>query len=226
MTCIVGVIEGEDVYLGGDSALSTGNEVIAQKQPKVFLNGEFLIGCAGSARIHQLLCYAFVPPERPIAKDLQSYMATDFLDALRKCFKDGGLAHKEAEVESYYGSILIAHRGRLFHLGSNYSLFEADCGYDAVGTGAEVAKGALYATRSLPPEKRVLLALESAAEHVEGVRPPFTIEILHGSAVPGPEEPTEPELAEALSEPVAEPVETLVELRDVPTTPSGEDHRS
>jgi ATP-dependent protease HslVU (ClpYQ) peptidase subunit len=209
MTCIVGLIDGGDVYLGGDSALSTGNEIIAQRQPKVFRVGDFLIGCSGSARIKLLLSYAFNPPKRPFAKDLESYMATDFLNAMRKCFKDGGLARKDSEVESYYGSILIAHRGRLFHLGSNYSLFEAHCGYDAVGSGAEVAKGALYATRLLPPRERLLLALEAAATHVEGVRPPFTIEVLNGRTIPAVEEP-------------AEPAETLAALKDIPTQEPGD----
>jgi len=36
MTCIVGMIEGNTVYLGGDSALTAGWRVRAQKNPKVF----------------------------------------------------------------------------------------------------------------------------------------------------------------------------------------------
>ncbi|HEX6779543.1 MAG TPA: hypothetical protein VF099_15145 [Ktedonobacterales bacterium] len=208
MTCIVGLIDGEDVYLGGDSAVTMGNEIAPQKQPKVFRNGDFLMGSSGSARIKQLLCYSFTPPKRPFAKDLETYMATDFLNALRKCFKDAGLARKVSEEESFLGSILIAHRGRLFNLGSHYSMHEAQCGYDAIGNGSEIAKGALYATRSLPPRERITLALEAAAEHVNYVRPPFTIEVLKGKATREPA--TEPEAVPAL---------TLEELKDVHTQP-------
>ncbi len=208
MTCIVGLIDGEDVYLGGDSAVTVGNEITPQRQPKVFRNGEFLLGSSGSARIKQLLCYSFTPPKRPFAKDLESYMATDFLNALRRCFKDAGLARKISEEESYYGSVLIAYRGRLFHLGSNYSMHEAHYGYDAIGNGSEIAKGALYATRSLPPRERITLALEAAAEHVHYVRPPFTIEVLKGRAT-----------RELATEPAAVPALTLEALKDVPTQP-------
>lgn len=208
MTCIVGLIDGGDVYLGGDSAVSfNGNEITVMKQPKVFRNGSFLIGSTGSLRILQLLCYSFTPPRRPFAKDLERYMATDFLDALRRCFRDAGFARKVSDEESYYGRILVGYGGRLFHIGPAYGLHESQCPYDAVGSGGEFAKGALYATRSLPPRERVTLALEAAALHAEGVRPPFTIEVLNGRARPAAEEPA------------AVPAETLAELRDIPTQP-------
>jgi hypothetical protein len=46
-------------------------------------------------------------------------------------------------------------------------------GYTAVGCGAQVAHGVLYATPSMPPRRRLQLALEAAQRHSAGVRGPF-----------------------------------------------------
>ena len=55
MTCVIGLEHKGEVYIGADSAATSGWAVSATRLPKVFLVNEFLIGYAGSFRMGQLL---------------------------------------------------------------------------------------------------------------------------------------------------------------------------
>src|SRR5690242_15173484 len=85
MTCIVGLVAADGrVHLGGDSAGIAGYDLTVRKDPKVFRVGEFAVGFTSSFRMGQLLRFAFTPP--PIEGDLDAYMVTTFVNALRDCF--------------------------------------------------------------------------------------------------------------------------------------------
>ena len=175
MTCIVGVVHGERVYIGGDSAGVAGYALTVRADEKVFRNGPFLMGFTTSFRMGQLLRFNLKPPEHRKGVEPYEYMVTDFVDAARKCLKKGGYAKKENEVESG-GDFLVGYRGHLFTVESDYQVAEATDGFNAVGCGAALARGALYITAQKKPRERVLLALK-AAEHMNaGVRGPFIVE--------------------------------------------------
>lgn len=177
MTCIVGLVEEGNVYMGGDSVGVAGWQLTVRKDSKVFRVGEFLLAGTGSFRMLQLLRYAFVAPDYDPSTELERYMAVEFVNALRQCFKDGGFAEKKNEQESG-GHFLVGVRGRLFYIEADYQVGESLCGYDAVGCGADVALGVLYATPDMQPKKRVELALRGAEQHNAGVRGPFSIEVV------------------------------------------------
>ncbi len=177
MTCIVGLVHEGSVYMGGDSAGVAGMSLTVVTTPKVFKKDSFVIGYTSSFRMGDLLQYKFTPPLHDPKLDPRAYMATAFVDAVRQCFKDGGYAKKENEVESG-GQFLVGYRGRLFVIDSDYQVNEAAAGYDAVGCGAQIACGALYATRDCEPEERLRIALGAAEQHSAGVRGPFRIEVL------------------------------------------------
>lgn len=185
MTCIVGLVQNGKVYIGGDSAGIGGWNLTIRKDRKVFKNGEFLIGGTASFRMIQLLHYAFEPPKVPPFCDtdeaIEKFMATTFVDAIRKCFKEGGYATKSNEQESG-GQFLIGFRGHLFDIQNDYQVQEALDGYDAIGCGLEVALGSLYVTSNPDlgsnPRRCVVLALEAAEHHNAGVRGPFYVEVL------------------------------------------------
>lgn len=174
MTCIAAVADGERVWIGGDSAGVAGWSLNVRADEKVFANGPFVMGFTSSFRMGQLLRYCLTPPERDPECDLDRYMATSFIDAVRKCLKDGGFARKNEEAESG-GTFIVGIAGSLFVVGDDYQVSKLACGYAAVGCGDQVAAGALYASKHLDPERRVRLALEAAEAHSSGVRSPFVI---------------------------------------------------
>jgi len=174
MTCIVGLIEDQKVYIGGDSAGVAGYQLSVRKDRKVFCNGDFVIGGTTSFRMLQLLHYSLIPPKCE-DDDIERYMVTKFVDAIRECFKAGGYAQKEREQEEG-GTFLVGFQGRLFRISSDYQVGETLCGYDAIGCGDNVALGSLVATPDMQATKRVELALRAAESHNIGVRGPFYIE--------------------------------------------------
>lgn len=172
MTCIVGVVHDGKTYVGGDSAGVAGLDLQVRKDPKVFRNGDFVIGFTSSFRMGQLLAHAFTPPKRHADADLYAYMVTDFVNAVRECLKSGGYAEKSSEAERG-GTFLVGIEGRLFKIENDYQVGEAGDGYDACGCGAQVALGALHAMANQEPTKRLKTALEAAERFSAGVRAPF-----------------------------------------------------
>ena len=184
MTCIVGIEHETGVYIGGDSAGIAGWELTVRADPKVFRVGEFLYGIAGSFRMGNLLRYAFVPPPPPKKrKHLDAYMVTAFIDTLRAVVEAGGTREKKNEVESLHNSsFLVAVRGRLFEIDSDFQVGRPASGYAAIGCGSSVALGALHAlvvgVGLTHPTDCVAAALRAAEAHNIGVRGPFIIEHL------------------------------------------------
>ena len=178
MTCIVGLVENDGrVVMGGDSAGCSGWELTVRADTKVFENGPFLFGFTNSFRMGQLLRYAFHPPDRSDDVAPYRFMVTTFVDAVRACLSMGGFARKENEAESG-GTFLVGYQGALYCIQSDYQVAQAADEFAAVGCGAQIALGALYANRGKPTEERVLEALRAAERFSNGVRAPFAIKVL------------------------------------------------
>jgi ATP-dependent protease HslVU (ClpYQ) peptidase subunit len=101
-------------------------------------------------------------------------MATDFVQAVRECLRDGGYARNDSGSEQG-GVFLVGIRGRLYRIDVDYQIGRSVDNYEAVGSGEEFALGAMFASAHLPPEERARLALEAAAHHSSAVCPPFHI---------------------------------------------------
>lgn len=181
MTCIVGMVSAGAVHLGGDSAGVGGIELTVRADRKVFRNGDFIMGFTSSFRMGQLLHHAFTPPKRHPDTDVEKFMVTAFVDAVRDCLKTGGYAEKHNEAERG-GVFLVGYAGRLFRIDSDYQVGEAVDGFDAVGSGERVALGALFASARDKPLACLQTALEAAEHFSSGVRGPFHFETLEAGA--------------------------------------------
>jgi ATP-dependent protease HslVU (ClpYQ) peptidase subunit len=179
MTCIVGVIEGDKVWMGGDSAAFCGTALTIRATPKVFKNGAFLIGCCGSPRVRDVLRYHFEPPKHPRGMDIGRYMRVPFIDAMREALKKAGVLRKTHEVEEASDSaVLVAYRGRIFTIEEDFQVGEPLDGFAAVGCGSDVAVGALVVSENVAPRKRILAALGASERYNTGVRRPFYVQVI------------------------------------------------
>lgn len=180
MTCIVGLVDSKTktVLIGADSQGTGGFTISNRKDGKVFKNGDFVMGCTSSYRMIQLLRFSLKPPHLQ-DKEIYEYMCTDFIDAVRKCFTDGGFMQKWTDGDQKGGTFLVAHKDRLFKIENDFQVGELVEGYDSCGCGEEFALGSLYATKrvdkELEPKERVLHALYAAAHFSAGVGSPFTV---------------------------------------------------
>lgn len=160
--------------MGGDSAGVAYLDVTVRKDPKVFHNGQFLIGYTSSFRMGQLLRFKFHPPPLKRGRDLFEYMCTSFVDEVRRTLKKGGFSEVENNVE-HGGQFLVGVRGRVFEIGGDFQVGESFSAYAAIGCGDAYALGALEASAVTDPEGRVLQALAVAEKFSGGVRAPFVV---------------------------------------------------
>lgn len=178
MTCIVGIVDKKNrkVIMGGDSAASAGTSLTIRKDPKIFKNKDFIIGCTSSYRMIQLLRFSFNPPEIK-SKDIYEYMCTDFINAVRECFKVGGYLQKYTEGDEKGGVFMVGYKNRLFKIESDFQVGESLSGIDSVGCGQDIALGSLFALakQSISNENKVLKALEAAEFFTNGVQRPFIV---------------------------------------------------
>lgn len=183
MTCIVGYLDGEDIYIGGDRAGVGGSSLRVRNDTKVFKSGNFIFGYTSSFRMGQLIRFKFKPPKhyRDEASDFE-YMCTDFIDELRTCLKDGGYARENNNVE-IGGTFLVGYNGTIYQIHCDFQVSMHEASFDACGCGEEYAMGAMYVlhnNKEMSPEDKITNALKAAESYSAGVRGPFDIIKLEG----------------------------------------------
>lgn len=163
----------DSVVMGGDSAGVSNYDISVRKDSKVFYVGEFLVGCTTSFRMMQLLRFSVKPIE--INKDIFEYMCTDFVNEIRKVFKEGGYAEIK-DGKELGGQFLVAYKNRLFMIDADFQVSEHINGYDAVGCGYAYALGSIFSQKDKLPTRGIIYkALECAAYFSAGVCEPFNI---------------------------------------------------
>ena len=72
---------------------------------------------------------------------------------------------------------LLGYKGKLYVLDGDWNIGEPAENYTALGSGASVAMGAMFATfkasKSMTPKARLEVALQAASEYMVGISPPF-----------------------------------------------------
>lgn len=176
MTCIAGWVEGDRVWLGGDSAGVAGLDLVVRKDAKVFVTGEYVMGFTSSFRMGQLLRYKLIVPEFTPDGNRDAFMATVFIDAVRKCLGDGGFRTKKDEVESG-GTFLVGVAGVLYEISADFQVGQLYENFAAIGCGQFYAIGALaaFAHIKLHPRERLRRALAIAEKYSTAVRRPFVV---------------------------------------------------
>lgn len=158
MTCIVGISNGDNVYIGGDRGISNNDNILSLCRPKVAKNGEYIIGYAGSQGVGQL---AHIMTTPVIGKDIEKTLRTSFIKSLKTIIDEFGPSNL-TESENHT-DFLVGCKGRLFEIStSDWSVSELE--YSAVGSGSNIALGSLYTTSlyDLSIKERVQIALDSA----------------------------------------------------------------
>lgn len=172
MTCIVGIVAGDKVILGADSAGVSGLDRRIRRDPKVFASGQIVMGFTSSFRMGQLLQYDLSPPPFHEELDPFQYAVRSLVPAIRRVLKDGGYAKTESGREEG-GSFLVGFRGRLFTIHSDFQVGEDVGEVAAVGCGESYALGAMHALSAAKPMRRLQAGLDAAAAFSAGVAAPF-----------------------------------------------------
>lgn len=176
MTCIVGLIDGKNVWLGGDSAATGGDlDRTIIKDPKVFVRGEVGFGVCGLPKVMDVLAHAVSLPEQRGGDD-RAFLVGTLVPAIRDELKRLDCVADDQEHGTVFaGEVLIAYRGRLYRLQGNFQLIQGAERFASVGSGSPHALGSLQATKKVwNAKRRVLMALEASTANA-GCAPPFVV---------------------------------------------------
>lgn len=167
MTCIVGLVGKKGVLLAGDAQGSTDWIKRIDVSAKVFQLSETLaVGYCGSGRFGQILQYHLMDSleEPSLVMDEHYWVVREFIPYLRAHTEYHGHLHVHHNVEEFGPSaFLLAVRGRLFTVESDFGVNEHRLSFEAVGSGAETAMGVMHgelgdATGPLNDSKLLALA--------------------------------------------------------------------
>lgn len=178
MTAIVGLVHKGHVWMAGDSAYSTDDEVWIQRDPKVFRRGDILIGTCGLGRYESVMRYLVDIPRFKKGTDPVQWVNVELAYEIRRAHTNDGYVHDSGAFEIKECQALIGVAGELFVLDSDLCAWRTLCGYAAIGSGEGPARSSLHETEKLQPRTRLKRALERAAAETTAVRPPFTYEVL------------------------------------------------
>lgn len=146
MTTLVGLQSDEWCIIASDSKTSFSNfGTDGSPIPKIAINKQYIIAGAGMVRGSNLAHLAFNPPAPP-KQNLDKFMVTKFIPALRKCFMQHGYDMKESsDVAQHDSEFIVAVNGTIYQIDPSYSIERLGSKYYVNGSGYQLAIGALEA---------------------------------------------------------------------------------
>ncbi len=169
MTCIVALQTDTGVYLGTDSAFGDESETDLLDRPKFTVHSRHVIATSGALRAGQIAeAVKITKKQRSNENDLD-FLLRALAGPIRDAIKDDG-------SKPSFGTLII-YKGQIYALTDDFGIIRSVYKYDAIGSGAPLARGFLAGSEGLElePADRVERALKASARHDPNVRKPFTI---------------------------------------------------
>ena len=174
MTCIVGFVENEDIYIGADSIAVDDVSYRVMRTPKVFIRDDMIFGYASSFRMGQILKNSFDIPKKPYNMDDEKYLQSLFIDSLIKCYEEKNYSTIDNNA-STGGNFLLGYHKKLYQIQDDFAILDSNTYYDSIGVGAGYAIGALCAIEKLRAdmnvENKIKIALEIASQFSLSCKP-------------------------------------------------------
>jgi ATP-dependent protease HslVU (ClpYQ) peptidase subunit len=174
MTCIAVVrdLQNNKIWMAGDRGVSDDSIINVGSSPKIWKKEGYLFGYAGSMdgdRIKHL----FVPPQFDGRGNIDKFMYSKFLKALRKFYEEWWV---DVTPTSDFGMIICV-RGKIYeHNAGDMSLTQYEQDYLVMGSGGDLAMGSLYSTQKQKDgRKRAVQAVSAAIAHSPSCKGPIDI---------------------------------------------------
>lgn len=157
MTTIAAVQTAHGWVIAADGQTTSGDRPFySEYTPKIICNGDYVYAVAGKGSACDAIATLWHPPPStpPFAGDAVVYrdMAKRVAPSIRRLFDDNDITF--ADDESF--QMIIAHRGLLFQIESDFSVLLDKSGEYAIGSGAQYALGAI--AMGAMPRKAVQIA--------------------------------------------------------------------
>lgn len=178
MTCIIGMIEGGETYIGADGyATSEECELKPIICRKLFKSGRYIVAFAGHIRTGQLLY-----PESGFEFPDEIYQIPNKMYLWLREFE--AIGRDEIQMGVIASNFIIATEDNIYEIYTDMQISEINkkYGYTAMGSGSPYALGSLYTTsnsgyrqKKMAPKDRIKLSLEAANRFVKNCGEPYQI---------------------------------------------------
>jgi len=171
MSLVIAIKEKNRIVLGADKQVSVGDSkdhTNTKIWPVTELPGA-IMGSVGSARASQIVQYMNIIDKNLIPENQE--VSTDFIICSLVPTIAAGLKQNGINVDIPDGgscelmpnSFIFAYKDRAWMIWNDFSVSEIE-GYFTIGSGSDVARGALFATEDKNPFERIVTSIDAAAD--------------------------------------------------------------
>ena len=172
MTCIIGYKHNGKAYVGADSLGSNGWTKAQYDTPKLFEVHGMVIGYTTTYRFGQILQH-HLPEMLPKAPPY-AFLVESVVPEMRHLLSAHGAKRTDNGIDAG-GNCIIGYKGEVYELQNDFSILKPTNGIACVGSGVQVAYGAMLALTTKDPRAKVRRALEVASEAVTSVGGDLTV---------------------------------------------------
>ena len=169
MSLVVAIKDKDRIVLGADKQASTGGTK-DHTNTKIWKLEELpgaIIGSVGSARASQVIQYSQIIDKNLITENIDTTFVVRILaPTLANGLRNNGIVvdHTEgSKCDMMPNAFIFAYKNKAWTIWHDLSVSEID-DYFAIGSGSDVARGALFATPDKNPFDRIVTCIEAAAE--------------------------------------------------------------
>ena len=168
MSLVIAIKDKDRIVLGADKQASAGgskDHTNTKIWPVEGLKGA-VMGSVGSARASQIIQYSKIIDKNLIEDSISTdYIICALVPAIAASLKSHGIILDPASGDTcplMPNAFLFAYKNRAWMIWNDMSVSELE-DYLAIGSGAEVARGALFATPEKNPFDRIVTSIDAAA---------------------------------------------------------------
>lgn len=169
MSLVVAIKDKDRIVLGADKQASTGGTK-DHTNTKIWKLEELpgaIIGSVGSARASQIIQYSQVIDKNLVTENIDTpFVVRVLAPTLANGLRNNGIVVDHADgskCDMMPNAFIFAYKNKAWTIWHDLSVSEIE-DYFAIGSGSDVARGALFATQDRNPFDRIVTCIEAAAE--------------------------------------------------------------
>jgi len=169
MSLVIAIKDKDRIVLGADKQVSSGDSK-EHTSTKIWQVDELpgaIMGSVGSARASQIIQYSNIIDKNLLSNDISTdFVICSIAPTIAAGLKQNGInidAKDDGICDMMPNSFIFAYQDRAWLIWNDLSVSELG-EYLAIGSGSDVAKGALFATKKQNPFERIVTAIDAAAD--------------------------------------------------------------
>ena len=179
MSLVIAIKDKDRIVLGADKQVSFGNnkDHNSTKIWEVIGLPGAIMGGVGSARANQIIQYSDIIDKNALPAEITiEYVIRNIAPSIYATLSANGVncnpidPETGLKVETMYmpNAFLFAYKDKAWMINFDLAVIEIQ-EYLAIGSGSDVAKGALFATQGKNPSERIVTAIDAASDATIGV---------------------------------------------------------